>query len=206
MIGVESSTGGEGMLCANTEELNQKPLPLTERYNPATGLTAEPTASGIRLRLANSEDDIAVLADLAERAHAESAYSALPFAKEKVLAAGRRYLTRPNQTCMIMVERDGEPVGMLIGAVEAYLFSEAKGASVLTYYVAPMARGSLAAFMLLRAFRRWANQAGAVTLSVHVTSNVNKNTAHRFLTRMGLRLMGGNYLAALGPSADREKK
>lgn len=105
--------------------------------------------------------------------------------------------------CFFVAEDShGQPVGGLIGCVERHFFSEQLVASVVHYDVLPEKRMSGAGLRLLMAFRKWAENRGAVELNAGVNSGTDLEKMDRFLRKLGFQQTGGNYsLALTAPSS-----
>lgn len=96
--------------------------------------------------------------------------------------------------CFFVAEdSQGRAVGGLIGCVEKHFFSEQLVANIIHYDVLPERRMSGAGLRLLTAFRKWAENRGAVELSAGVNSGVELAKMDRFLQRLGFQQTGGNY-------------
>lgn len=85
-------------------------------------------------------------------------------------------------------------IGLAVVSADEFLFSAARGATLLLLYVSPPHRGSFAAPKLWRAVHKFATENHAAVISAHVTSSISIDKAHRFFTRLGFRLTGGNYI------------
>lgn len=154
--------------------------------------SAPPKAGAVTIRLAGPHD-IDAMIGLGHRLHAESRFHTLPLDDARMREIGRRGLADGNPG-LIVAERDGQLVGMAIVVLGEHFFSPALAATVQLIYVAPEARGGMAAVKLLRGVRRWAAQAGADDLHVNVTTNIAPAKTDRFLRRMGFKQTGGNYV------------
>ncbi len=70
-------------------------------------------------------------------------------------------------------------------------------ASLMHYDVLPQKRMSGASLRLLKAFRKWAENRGAVELAVGVNSGDSIEKHDKFLKRLGFQPVGGNYALKL---------
>jgi GNAT superfamily N-acetyltransferase len=141
--------------------------------------------------------DLPALLALAQRMHAEGAYSFLPFDPKKVallfVACGAM-----KDHFAAVADRGGAPVGFLGGKLATYPFCNETLATDLGFFVAPEHRASTAAVRLLRAFRAWAKERGAREVSLGVSSGVDVERIGALYERMGFRAMGGIYRERLG--------
>ncbi len=152
---------------------------------------------GVTIRFSQPGEDVEMRVMLAHRACKEMGDLDLPFDGEIVRRGIARKLAGPERHCLLQAEAGGRTVGMLSGAVGTHYHSPALAASVLSWYVLPEHRGSLAAVKLLHGFRRWARNRGAVRVYVHVSSGIDLARTDRMLKRLGFALRGGNYGLAL---------
>ncbi|MDE0408367.1 MAG: GNAT family N-acetyltransferase [Alphaproteobacteria bacterium] len=152
-------------------------------------------SSAVTIRFTRSADDLAARVALARRAYGEL-NDGLPYDEDRVRRTFERKLKQADR-CLLQAELGGRVIGGLIGAIGAHYHSPALGASLQGLYVLPEHRGSLAAVKLLHGFRRWAKGHGAVRMYVGVTSGIDIARTDRLLKRLGFRVTGGNYEAAL---------
>ncbi|MCX9158051.1 GNAT family N-acetyltransferase [Niveibacterium sp. 24ML] len=144
-------------------------------------------------------DDADAFVELGRRYHQITRFSAFDYNAEKV----RRSLTeliahKGGKYCFFVAEdAQGTPVGGLIGCIESHVFSDQLVASVIHYDVLPERRMSGAAVRLLTAFRKWAENRGAVELCAGVNSGVQTARTDRFLRKLGFSPTGGNYVLRL---------
>jgi N-acetylglutamate synthase-like GNAT family acetyltransferase len=150
----------------------------------------------MKLRFARIED-VEHLVELGRQIHAESRFAQMPYAQEKLRGnlRGLLKLQDERQThCFILAENsEGEVIGILIGALEEFFFSDAKSANSILLWVDPAYRGSPAALRLIGAFHDWARQRRAQEVCILVLSGVSIGKTDRFLRRLGFVQTGGNY-------------
>lgn len=158
-----------------------------------TAVVAPRSGTGVTIRLARNETDIAAMVALGRLLHAESRFRVLPYDEARLWQIGRRGLANRNPG-LLLAERDGRIVGMAIVVVGEHFFSAARTATIQLIYVHPDARGGMSAVKLLRAIRRLAGDAGAADLHLNVTTAIVPARTDRFLRRMGFRQTGGNYV------------
>ncbi|PCJ71751.1 MAG: hypothetical protein COA62_04040 [Rhodobiaceae bacterium] len=131
-------------------------------------------SSAVRVRLAEGEADERVIFDLCVLAMRESKYKDLPLAADRLRQQIHHDITAKKTNGIILAERlgpDGNPVvlGLLSAIAGRLQFSEAISCAALIFYVAPEARNSRAALLLLKAFEKWALNRSAYEIAVHVT-------------------------------------
>jgi N-acetylglutamate synthase-like GNAT family acetyltransferase len=154
--------------------------------------------------------DVPALAELGRKFHALTRFAAYDYNQDRV--AQQLYATietgqkRNNTHCFFVAEdSQGQPVGALIGCVEQHFFSEQLVASIIHYDVLPERRMTGAGLRLLTAFRKWAENRGAVELNAGVNSGVHLERTDRFLRKLGFRQTGGNYSLPLTTKNAPEK-
>jgi len=145
-------------------------------------------------------NDIPVFVELGKHVHKTTRFKQYGYNEEKMAKQLRAIIDDVKGThCFFVAENDNkEPVGWLLGCIESHLFSEHAIASVINYGVVPGKRTSGAGLRLLTAFRKWAENRGAVELSAGVNSGVDLDKMDTFLRKLGFELTGGNYSLALG--------
>ncbi len=128
----------------------------------------------------------------------EGDYAAVPFdieqAAKSILAM---VINNPNGFGLLAYTDQGVAAGMIAGSVTPYFFSQGSVASDFVWYVKPEYRGSRAAIKLLKAFKSWATEKGALQLYMGVTTNVSAERTGEMLKRFGFEHVGGNYRAWL---------
>jgi len=145
-------------------------------------------------------NDISVFVELGKQVHSTTRFKQYGYNEEKMAKQLRAIIDDVKGThCFFVAESDNkEPVGWLLGCIESHLFSEHAIASVINYGVVPGKRMSGAGLRLLTAFRKWAENRGAVELNAGVNSGIDLDKMDTFLRKLGFELTGGNYSLALG--------
>jgi GNAT superfamily N-acetyltransferase len=146
--------------------------------------------------------DVPAFVELGRNFHALTRFAAYPYNPDRVAqqlhAAIETGQNRNNTHCFFVAEdSQGQPVGGLIGCIEQHFFSEQLVASIIHYDVLPEKRMAGAGLRLLTAFRKWAENRGAVELNAGVNSGVHLDKMDRFLRRLGFQQTGGNYSLSL---------
>lgn len=96
---------------------------------------------------------------------------------------------------MLVAERDGRVIGMaglMRGMAHHY---EGTYARVVALAVSPEARGGGVGTALMRASEAWAREVGAG--SVHLTSGIQREEAHRFYRTLGYEATGVRFFRKL---------
>lgn len=160
----------------------------------------------MNIRFATLED-VPTFVEMGKRFHALTRFRAYDYQPGRVADQLRSVVhigqNEKGTHCFLVAEdSQGQPIGGLIGCVEKHFFSDQAVATIIHYDVLPEKRMSGAGLRLLAAFRKWAENRGAVELNAGVNSGVELETMDRFLRRLGFRQTGGNYVLALARQAD----
>ncbi|TCS70469.1 N-acetylglutamate synthase-like GNAT family acetyltransferase [Sulfuritortus calidifontis] len=145
-------------------------------------------------------DDVPIFVEMGRRFHELTRFRVYDYNAERVALNLRAVVENPRGSHCFFVAEDseGNPVGGIIGCVEQHFFSNRLVASVIHYDVLPEKRMGGAGLRLLMAFKKWAENRGAVELNAGVNSGTDLKKLDSFLRRLGFKLTGGNYSLMLG--------
>lgn len=151
-------------------------------------------------------DDVPAFVEMGRRFHELTRFRAYDYNAERVAQNLRAVVGNPRGSHCFFVAEDsaGNPAGGIIGCIEQHFFSSHPVASVIHYDVLPEKRMSGAGLRLLTAFRKWAENRGAVELNAGVNSGTDLDKLDSFLRRLGFKLTGGNYSLMLGAIGDNK--
>lgn len=133
--------------------------------------------------------DVPQLVVLGERMHAESRFSAMGYAPDKVAALLTGLISSP-VGCVLVAERQGAVVGGMAGYCDAHFFSNDLFAADLAVFVEPDRRGGIAAARLVRAFVDWATRRGARMIQVGISTGVHVEQTTRLYESLGFARVG----------------
>ena len=155
----------------------------------------------MKIRFATLED-VPAFVEMGKRFHENTRFRIYDYNPSRVADQLRAVIhvgqNEKGTHCFLVAEdSQGQSIGGIIGCVEKHFFSDQLVATVIHYDVLPERRMGGAGFRLLAAFRKWAENRGAVELSAGVNSGVALEKMDRFLQRLGFRQTGGNYSLAL---------
>lgn len=155
------------------------------------------------LRMAERSDRDALIA-LALENRQEMAHAPVPVSMERIeQTLHGLFELNPGSHVVLLVQTDaGELVGLLIGCVERYFYSDALQAQLIQWYVKNAYRGTSAAPRLVKAFVAWARTRGANDVFMGISSGLNVHLTHRLMRRLGFSYLGGNYGVQLNPSRE----
>lgn len=136
------------------------------------------------IRVANP-DDLPRILDLGESLHKESPrWSRLSFNRTKAEAFMRMLLTDPRGVIFV-AERDGVVVGGIAGWAEEHWCSDDITANEVSFFMAPEARGSMAATRLICALRAWGEMRGAKWLHAGTSTGLDPERTAGLYERLG---------------------
>lgn len=95
-----------------------------------------------------------------------------------------------------VVEEDGEVVGGLAAYVEPFWFSTDKYAQDLGLFIRPDKRGGIAATRLVREYKHWAKERGAVITQFGIGTGVRVEKTRALLEHSGFIAYGLQFEAA----------
>lgn len=157
----------------------------------------------MKVRVAERSDRDALIA-LALENRQEMAHAPVPVSMERIeQTLHGLFELNPGSHVVLLVQTDaGELVGLLIGCVERYFYSDALQAQLIQWYVKKAYRGTSAAPRLVKAFVAWARMRGANDVFMGISSGLNVHLTHRLMRRLGFSYLGGNYGVQLNPSRE----
>lgn len=140
-----------------------------------------------------NENDIPALIELGQQMHRESAYAFLPYQEDKVQQFIIDIINDTETQCALVAEKNDILIGMIAGYIIDYFFCDELLACDMVLFIKKSHRGGLTAFRLARAFRQWAQQQGAVELSLGISTNIHPQRTGQLYQKMGLKYVGGLY-------------
>ncbi|WP_271273637.1 hypothetical protein [Aliamphritea hakodatensis] len=148
------------------------------------------------------ESDFLQVRDIALENHQESCFKEVEFSDEKFRKIFELIIERPDLHAGLIVEEGGYIRGYLYATLGEYFIGEKSlFVSVQSIYVIAGIRESLAGgkvtLGLVKAIKEWGALRHADYLMFHVTSGVQIKSTDRFFRRIGLKILGGNYLLSL---------
>lgn len=137
------------------------------------------------------EQDIPAMLGLAKRMHGESPrFSRLTFSPAKCEALMRGLLAGKVAGGVLVAEKAGIIVGMAAVYVVEHFMAIEKVASDLAVYVTPECRGGSIAPKLIKAVERMAREAGAVEVTLGISTEVAADRTLALYQDLGYRLSG----------------
>lgn len=124
--------------------------------------------------------------------HSESEFRRIPYSPMRAAEIARRCVVDDDWFGVFERTSSGR-VGMFIGSLQRFYFSEERGAFDLLWYVRPEARGGTAGVRLLDAFVGWSKDKGVREVRLGVSTGVDVEKTDRVLRRLGFSHVGGSY-------------
>jgi GNAT superfamily N-acetyltransferase len=138
------------------------------------------------MRLASLKDADAVMA-LALRFFAASPYHDKTVDISKVETVISTLLSNDDAIVLLLVNKDGKPVGMLAGFLSEMIFSRDKVASEAIWWVDPEYRQSKMSFKMMEAFEWWANKRGCKHTHMSLLADETGDRLSKFYERRGYK-------------------
>ena len=133
-------------------------------------------------------DDVPTLIELGRVMHQESPrFRGLDYDEEKLMQLGANLV---NQGGIFLAEKDGKPLGMILGMVTEHFFGHDLMACDLAVYVHPDHRGGTLAVRLIKKYEAWAFSMGAKVITMGVSTEVEADRTGQLYKRLGYRMTG----------------
>ena len=133
-------------------------------------------------------DDVPTLIELGRVMHQESPrFRGMDYDEEKLMQLGANLV---NQGGIFLAEKDGKPLGMILGMVTEHFFGHDLMACDLAVYVHPDHRGGTLAVRLIKKFEAWAFSMGAKVITMGVSTEVEADRTGQLYKRLGYRMTG----------------
>ncbi len=148
------------------------------------------------LRIATSKD-IPDLLRFAKNFHKASPYRSMRFDTDK----GRKFLegiiTGKNSEGIVLVAlKDGIPIGMLVGACAEPVFSSARIATELGWWIEEEFRNTRAALLIYEAYEDWAKRVGCTHVQSAYLPGISP-ALDKFYKKRGYTQVESSYLKVL---------
>jgi len=145
-----------------------------------------------QVRRAQAPDTAAIIM-LGEHFHQESFYSHLPYDGQRVADYISYVINNPANYCLYVADMQDQIIGVIGGYLDHYLFCDERVAYDTVFYVEKQNRGSLAAKLLVNAFREWAMEHHACEICLGISSGINTERVGKFYERLGFTCVGSIY-------------
>lgn len=133
--------------------------------------------------------DLPHILALCAEMHAESVYRTVPLSGNK-LASFVQAAMQDDEQCVFVATKAGRPVGVMIGRINAYFFSNEKAAYETILFVQKSCRGGRYARALMLTYLDWARRNGAVKFWPGISTGIDFDTTTRFYQHFGFEKVG----------------
>lgn len=130
--------------------------------------------------------DVPLLISYGAAMHAESIYAPLDFDPAKLMALAEVVLDNRQIYYARLVEKDGEPVGFIVGYVAPHFFGNDLTCGDFLVYVTPEARGSMAGPRLIKDYINWCLAKGVKMPCLGVSAGIDAEQIGALYKRLGL--------------------
>lgn len=133
--------------------------------------------------------DMTAVVNLAYEMYLESNYTIMKFNRVKVCSLFRSTIKDKSFICLI-AKKGSNVVGILLGKLFPYFFTNDLMATDIIVYVSKKHRGGLLGMRFIKLFEQWAEGNKVKCLSLGVTAGVANDKAIRLYKGMGFKHIG----------------
>lgn len=137
--------------------------------------------------------DKGALLELMRKMHEETAYKQFPLSEIKLLETVDLWLTHLWHRITYVLEHEGAVVGVFVGYMNDFWFSEAICGFDEVIFIDPDYRGRHGLSQLLARFEGWCSERGCAAVLVGVSSGVMLERTGKLLQLLGYDKVGGLY-------------
>ncbi|MFW5498123.1 MULTISPECIES: GNAT family N-acetyltransferase [unclassified Maridesulfovibrio] len=140
--------------------------------------------------------DVEAVVQLGKEMHSLGRFKNIRYDFTKCRQAVRHCVDNPGSFFFCIAETDEkEIIGLHMGMLQEYFFSNQVAAQSISFFVTPEYRGSSAALKMLYAFKKWAKKRNAieVVFGTGISEGAPLAVMDNFMKRLGFELTGGNY-------------
>lgn len=148
------------------------------------------------IRMATLED-VDFIVDSGELMAYESSYKVYKYSHSKVRTLVEN-LINSDIGFVYVAEREGVPIGWMYGACVEHWFSSDKVATEMATYILPEYRGGADAPRMIKAFKKWAEDVGAVETQIGITTSINEERTSSLYERLGFNPAGRIFKCVQG--------
>jgi len=143
-------------------------------------------------------EDVGELIGMGARMHMASRYRRKNYSPEKLVRMGAKWLATP-ATCFCAVAWRGDVrVGFFVGLITEFFFGHDRAAYDVLLYVEKSARGGVAAWMLVDAYRKWARSQSIPDDAIYAGVSApdvgpERSRTYRFYEKLGFSEIGRTF-------------
>jgi GNAT superfamily N-acetyltransferase len=125
--------------------------------------------------------------------HEESAFAPIAWDNEKTIRFSDNAISDSN-FCVFLAELNNEIIGMIIGVVQPYYFSQETQLVDFLWYVKPEHRGTTAGVELINAYIEFGKVKGCSEVSMQIGTNIHPEKTGKLLKKLNFTSVGGTYV------------
>ena len=137
--------------------------------------------------------DKGILLELMRKMHEETSYKQFPLSEIKLLETVELWLSNLWHRVTYVLELEGSVVGVFVGHIDDFWFSESVCGFDDVIYIDPDHRGRLGLSQMLSRFEDWCRERGCAAVLVGVSSGVMIERTGKMLKFLGYDKVGGLY-------------
>lgn len=142
-------------------------------------------------------DDIPVLLKFAKNFHSVSPYRGMRFSRDKGEEFLKGVMLGPQSEGIVLVAlKDSQPIGMLVGVAREPVFTHARVAMELGWWIESQHRKSRASLLIYKAYEDWAFRVGCSHVQGAYLPGVSPEL-DEFYKKRGYRQVESSYLKTL---------
>lgn len=108
------------------------------------------------------------------------------------------YTIQDEAGCLLVCHANAEPVGFLWGHCRSLPWSKAKLAFDTVLFVRKDKRKTKAGYLIMKAWDKWAESAGAVEVQISIASGIHEEQTEGFFVKMGYKQVGTQFRKLIG--------
>jgi GNAT superfamily N-acetyltransferase len=140
--------------------------------------------------------DVPLMVAMGRDMHKESAFAPIAWDNEKTIRFTDRAIAN-NNFCVFVAEVNTELVGMIIGAVQDYYFSQETELIDFLWYVKPKYRGTTAGVELINSYVEFGKLKGCSEVTMRIGTNVHPEKTGKLLEKLNFTSVGGMYVRSV---------
>jgi GNAT superfamily N-acetyltransferase len=137
--------------------------------------------------------DVPLMVAMGKNMHEESAFAPIAWDNEKTIRFSDNAIS-DNNFCVFLAELNNEIIGMIIGVVQPYYFSQETQLVDFLWYVKPEHRGTTAGVELINAYIEFGKSKGCSEVNMQIGTNIHPEKTGELLKKLNFTSVGGTYV------------
>jgi GNAT superfamily N-acetyltransferase len=135
------------------------------------------------------KEDFPKIFEIGREMHQESSFRDLSYSFQRVASLVARCITDDSFLGLIDEDKDGT-VGIFIGHIVPFFFSDELISDDMVLYVKKEKRGGSTAFKFIREYEKWAKERGASQIQIGTSTGIDEDRTVKFFERLGYKKSG----------------